>query len=80
MIDVRHPHIVELYNAGKNGPYCWAAMELIEGESMTDVIRRIGLERERERASNTRGIRLDENVGVADQESRTLQLVLNHDF
>ena len=44
MLPVKHPHIVRLYNAGKKGPYCWAAMEFIDGESMTDVIARIGVE------------------------------------
>lgn len=34
MIDVRHPNIVRLQNAGKTGPYCWAAMEYIEGEDL----------------------------------------------
>ena len=44
MIDVRHPNIVQLYNAGKTGPYCWAAMEFVEGEDLTKVIKRIGIE------------------------------------
>jgi len=44
MLPVKHPHIVRLYNAGKKGPYCWAAMEFVDGESMTDVIARIGVE------------------------------------
>jgi serine/threonine protein kinase len=44
MMPIRHPNIVRLYNAGKKGPYCWAAMELVEGESITDVIHRIGVE------------------------------------
>lgn len=44
MLPVKHPHIVQLYNAGKHGPYCWAAMEYVDGESMTQVIRRIGVE------------------------------------
>ena len=44
MLPVKHPHIVQLHNAGKHGPYCWAAMEYIDGESMTQVIRRIGVE------------------------------------
>ena len=43
-LPVKNPHIVELYHAGKNGPYCWAAMALVDGESMTQVIRRIGIE------------------------------------
>jgi serine/threonine protein kinase len=44
MLPVRSPHIVQLFNAGKNGPYCWCAMEYVDGESMTAVIRRIGVE------------------------------------
>jgi serine/threonine protein kinase len=44
MMPIRHPNIVRLYNAGKKGPYCWAAMEFIEGESITAVIDRIGVE------------------------------------
>ena len=44
MLPIRHPNIVRLYNAGKKGPYCWAAMEFIDGESITAVISRIGVE------------------------------------
>lgn len=44
MLPVKHPHIVRLYNAGKSGTYLWAAMELVEGESMVNVIERIGIE------------------------------------
>ena len=44
MLPIRHSNIVRLYNAGKKGPYCWAAMEFIEGESITDMIHRIGVE------------------------------------
>jgi serine/threonine protein kinase len=44
MIDVRNPHLIELYSAGKNGPYCWAAMEFVDGEDLTKVIQRIGIE------------------------------------
>lgn len=43
MLPVRHPNIVQLYAAGKSGPYCWAAMEYVDGESMTEVIDRIGV-------------------------------------
>ncbi len=42
MMPVRHPNIVELYAAGKTGPYCWLAMEHVEGENLTQVIQRIG--------------------------------------
>jgi len=44
MMPIRHPNIVRLYNAGKKGPYCWAAMEYIDGESLTAVIDRIGID------------------------------------
>lgn len=44
MLPIQHPHIVRLLHAGKSGPYCWAAMEYIDGESMTAVIDRIGIE------------------------------------
>jgi serine/threonine protein kinase len=44
MMPIRHPNIIRLYNAGKNGPYCWAAMEFVDGESLTKVIDRIGIE------------------------------------
>jgi serine/threonine-protein kinase len=42
MLPVRHENIVQIYAAGKTGPYCWLAMEYVEGESLTDVIARIG--------------------------------------
>lgn len=44
MLPIKHPNIVPLYNAGKKGPFCWAAMEYVDGESMTSVIDRIGIE------------------------------------
>jgi serine/threonine protein kinase len=44
MLPIQHVNIVRLYNAGKKGPFCWAAMEFIDGESMTQVIDRIGIE------------------------------------
>ena len=43
MQPLRHPHLVSLYGAGKSGPYCWVSMELVEGESLTQVIERIGV-------------------------------------
>jgi hypothetical protein len=43
MLPLRHPNLVAVYGAGKSGPYCWSAMELVEGESLTDVISRIGV-------------------------------------
>jgi pSer/pThr/pTyr-binding forkhead associated (FHA) protein len=44
MMPIRHPNIVPLLFAGKNGPYCWAAMEYIDGENLAQVISRIGVE------------------------------------
>jgi serine/threonine protein kinase len=43
MLPIRDEHIVALYAAGKNGPYCWAAMEFVDGESLARVIQRIGV-------------------------------------
>jgi serine/threonine protein kinase len=42
MMPLRHPNLVALYGAGKTGPYCWIAMEFVEGESLTQVIARLG--------------------------------------
>ena len=42
MMPIRHENIVQLYAAGKNGPHCWAAMEFVEGESLAQLIQRIG--------------------------------------
>ena len=42
MLPKRHPNLVTLYGAGKSGKYCWVAMEFVEGESVTQVIERIG--------------------------------------
>jgi serine/threonine protein kinase len=38
MLPLRHPNLVTLYGAGKSGPYCWVAMELVEGKSLTQVL------------------------------------------
>jgi serine/threonine protein kinase len=35
---LRHPNLVAVRGAGKSGPYCWAAMEMVEGESLADLI------------------------------------------
>lgn len=44
MLPFRHPNIVRIYNAGKSGRHCWAAMEFIDGENLNQVIDRIGIE------------------------------------
>jgi serine/threonine-protein kinase len=43
VLPLRHPNLITLHGAGKTGPYCWVAMEFVDGESMTQVIRRIGV-------------------------------------
>jgi pSer/pThr/pTyr-binding forkhead associated (FHA) protein len=42
-LPLRHPNIVPVLGAGKTGPYCWVAMELVNGESLTATIRHIGV-------------------------------------
>ncbi len=44
MLPIKDDHIVRLYNAGITGPYCWAAMEYIDGENLSQLIERIGIE------------------------------------
>src|SRR5262245_44889815 len=41
VLALRHPSLVTLYGAGKAGPYCWVAMELIEGESLIAQIAKV---------------------------------------
>jgi serine/threonine protein kinase len=41
-LPLRHPNLVAVYGAGKTGSYCWIAMEYVDGESLTQVIQRIG--------------------------------------
>jgi serine/threonine protein kinase len=42
-LPLRHPNLIALYGAGKTGRFCWVAMEYIAGESMRQVIERIGV-------------------------------------
>jgi serine/threonine protein kinase len=44
MLPIKDERIIPLYNAGKNGPYCWAAMAYIEGENLSQLIERSGIE------------------------------------
>jgi serine/threonine protein kinase len=43
VLPLRHPNLVALKGAGKSGPYCWAAMELVEGQSLTQMIQQLGI-------------------------------------
>lgn len=42
MFVVRQENLVRIYNAGKAGELTWVAMEYVDGESMQQVIQRIG--------------------------------------
>jgi serine/threonine protein kinase len=33
VLPLRHPNLVSLRGAGKTGPYCWLAMEFVDGEA-----------------------------------------------
>jgi serine/threonine protein kinase len=43
LVPLKHPNLVAFRGAGKTGPYCWMAMELVEGESLDQVIDRVGV-------------------------------------
>jgi eukaryotic-like serine/threonine-protein kinase len=43
VLPLRHPNIITVYAAGKTGAHCWAAMEYVAGENLTEVIKRIGV-------------------------------------
>jgi hypothetical protein len=42
ILPLHHPNLITLLGAGKKGPYCWLAMEYVEGESLTDFLRARG--------------------------------------
>ena len=39
ILGLKHPNLVTLYNAGKTGPYCWLALEHVEGDSLAQALR-----------------------------------------
>jgi pSer/pThr/pTyr-binding forkhead associated (FHA) protein len=41
-VELRHPNLIALYGAGKQGDKCWLAMEYVDGEPLTKTIERIG--------------------------------------
>jgi serine/threonine-protein kinase len=41
-LTLHHPNLINVLGAGKTGLHCWVAMEFVEGESLTQVIKRIG--------------------------------------
>jgi serine/threonine protein kinase len=42
VLGLRQTHLVGLYNAGRTGPYCWLALEYVEGESIAQALTRVG--------------------------------------
>ena len=42
MMPLKHTHLVSIFGAGLTSPYCWIAMEYVEGESLTQIIQKIG--------------------------------------
>ncbi|TWT88025.1 FHA domain-containing serine/threonine-protein kinase [Neorhodopirellula pilleata] len=43
VLPIRHDNIVRLYKAGKQGPYCWAAMQWVDGISVRELIDHVGV-------------------------------------
>ncbi|WP_404309966.1 protein kinase domain-containing protein [Neorhodopirellula lusitana] len=43
MMPIRHDNIVRLYKAGRQGPYCWAAMQWVDGISVRELIEHAGI-------------------------------------
>lgn len=43
MYSIRHPNIIQIYNAGVNKNHAWVAMEFFEGKPLTSLIDEIGL-------------------------------------
>lgn len=37
-----HPNLVRMYEAGRTGPYCWQAVEPVEGEGLKRLLQRAG--------------------------------------
>ncbi len=42
MFPIRHENLVQIYNAGRSDDITWVAMEYVDGETMSQVITRIG--------------------------------------
>jgi hypothetical protein len=45
-LPLRHESLVAIYGAGKSGPYCWLARELVEGLSLAQMLHPSGKSRE----------------------------------
>lgn len=38
MIPLKHSHLIEVLGAGKTGPYCWVAMEFVDGKTLDALV------------------------------------------
>ncbi len=63
LLPLRHPNLVGLVGAGKTGPYCWMALELVQAESVTRRIER--LRTGRQKWDWRRGLRMAIHVARA---------------
>jgi serine/threonine-protein kinase len=41
-IELKHPNLIALYGAGKQGDTCWYAMEFVDGDPLTKLIEKFG--------------------------------------
>jgi len=41
-VDLRHPNLIALHGAGKQGETCWFAMEYVDGDPLTKLIEKFG--------------------------------------
>jgi eukaryotic-like serine/threonine-protein kinase len=41
-VELKHPNLIALYAAGKQGESCWFAMEYVDGEPLTKLIEKFG--------------------------------------
>jgi pSer/pThr/pTyr-binding forkhead associated (FHA) protein len=41
-VELKHPNLIALYGAGKQGDTCWFAMEYVDGDPLTNLIEKFG--------------------------------------
>jgi serine/threonine-protein kinase len=41
-VELKHPNLIALYGAGKQGDTCWFAMEYVDGDPLTQLIEKFG--------------------------------------
>jgi hypothetical protein len=40
-LPLRHRHLVSMWNAGRAGPYCWLAVDYVDGPSLAQVLKEV---------------------------------------